>query len=157
LAALPKLKSDERRRGRAAGQAKNKIAGVRVTWPMGPLFKSRGGGGKNRAARIFDRAAFLARPDALHGARGKYDPAKGIRQEHRRGNQSKPRSPDRTFWPPEPIWDWVPAQARARTSVSCSHMKGGRQLRRPQFISMSKRVVLYYGLGAAIGPIVVLS
>jgi hypothetical protein len=34
-------------------------------------------------------AAFLARPDTLHGARGKYDPATGIRQEHRRGNQSK--------------------------------------------------------------------
>jgi hypothetical protein len=52
------------------------------------------------------RAAFPARPDILHGARGKYDPAKGIRQEHRRGNQSKPRSPG-TFWPPEPFWDWV--------------------------------------------------
>jgi len=52
------------------------------------------------------RAALPARPDILHGARGKYDPAKGIRQEHRRGNQSKPRSPG-TFWPPEPFWDWV--------------------------------------------------
>jgi hypothetical protein len=50
---------------------------------------------------------FLARPDTLHGVRGKYDPAKGIRQENRRGHQSKPRSPDRTFWPPEPFWDWV--------------------------------------------------
>jgi len=33
---------------------------------------------------------FLARPETLHGVRGKYDPAKGIRQENRRGNQSKP-------------------------------------------------------------------
>jgi hypothetical protein len=42
-------------------------------------------------------ARYLAR------ARGKYDPAKGIRQENRRGHQSKLQSTDRTFWPPEPF------------------------------------------------------
>jgi hypothetical protein len=35
------------------------------------------------------RGAFPARPDTLHGARWKYDPAKGIRQENPKGKPTK--------------------------------------------------------------------